>query len=112
MKKELFLAIVTAIVGTVVGFTVVNIFAGSIEPFTITTLYPSGDSATEAADYSTLEEPNPDIFNYKSINPTVEVYVGDGSSTTIIVPENENQTPENETPENPESPTDTPEEEV
>lgn len=107
MKKELFLAIVTAVIGTVVGFTIVNIFAGSIDPFTIITLNPSGDSATEAEDYSALEEPNPDIFNYKSINPTVEVYVGDGSSTTIIP---ENQTPENSN-ENPENSTDTPEEE-
>lgn len=107
MKKELFLAIVTGIIGTVVGFTIINIFAGSIDPFSITTLSPSGESTTEAEDYGSLEEPNPNIFNYKSINPTVEVYVGDGSSTTII-PENE---PDNNNTDNTDNPTDTPEEE-
>ena len=106
MKKELFLAIATGIIGTVVGFTIINIFAGSIDSFSITTLSPSGESTTEAEDYGSLEEPNPNIFNYKSINPTVEVYVGDGSSTTII-PENE---PDNNT-DNTDNSTDTPEEE-
>ena len=109
MKKELFLAIVTAIVGIAVGFTVVNVFAGSIDPFTIMTLYPSGSSPAGEEDYSALGDPNPEIFNYKSINPTVEVYVGNGSST-IIVPENEQ--PENpENPENPDNSPETPEEE-
>ncbi|MBR2709799.1 hypothetical protein IKE72_01830 [Candidatus Saccharibacteria bacterium] len=86
MKKELFLAVVTAIIGTLVGFFVVSIFAGSTDPFTITTLSPANGNSTETADYKNLESPNPEIFNYKSINPTVEVYVGDGSST-IITPE-------------------------
>ena len=84
MKKELLLATVTGIVGAVIGFFIINLFVGSIEPFTITTLRPASDSSSSMEDYSSLAEPNPEIFNYKSINPTVEVYVGNGSSTIIV----------------------------
>lgn len=99
MKKELLLATVTAIIGATVGFLIINIFASSIEPFTITTLYPSNGATTEEEDYGALSEPNPEIFNYKSINPTVEVYVGDGSSTTIVPEESTNTDNSPETPE-------------
>jgi hypothetical protein len=95
MKKELFLAVVTAIIGTLVGFFVVSIFAGSTDPFTITTLSPTNGNSTETTNYSNLESPNPEIFNYKSINPTVEVYVGDGSST-IITPEQDQSQDQNQ----------------
>lgn len=69
MKTELITAIVAAIAGVLIAFFVCNIFLGQIEPVTINTV--EGTVSTDLAD------PDPEVFNYKALNPTVEVYVGD-----------------------------------
>lgn len=68
MKKDLFTAIVTAIIGVFLAYFIIGgVFLKSPAPVVIKTL-------TTAVD-NTVSEPNPEIFNYRAINPTVEVYV-------------------------------------
>lgn len=66
---DLFTSIIAAIVGILIAFFVTNIFMGPIEDVT----YKKVSSNVDA----TLSEPDPEIFNYKALNPTVEVYVGE-----------------------------------
>jgi hypothetical protein len=68
MKAELATAIGTAIMGILIAFFVTNIFIGDIEPVNVKTV--DSNVSTE------LSDPDPEIFNYKALNPTVEVYVG------------------------------------
>lgn len=70
MKAELATAIGTAIMGILIAFFVTNIFIGDIEPVNVKTV--DSNVSTE------LSDPDPEIFNYKALNPTVEVYVGNG----------------------------------
>lgn len=69
MKTDLFTSIVIAIVGAVGGGLVTNMLLGPIESTTVKTIeeHVSAD----------LAEPDPEVFNYRALNPTVEVYVGD-----------------------------------
>ena len=69
MRTDLTTSIVTAIVGFILAFLVTGLLTGKIEPVTIKTI-----DSNASADFA---EPNPEIFNYKALNPTVEVYVGD-----------------------------------
>ena len=69
MKTDLASSIAAAIVGVLLAYFICNLFLGEIEPVTIKTV----DSSVTAD----LVEPNAEIFNYKALNPTVEVYVGD-----------------------------------
>ena len=69
MKSDLATSILAAIVGALVAFFACNFFIGPIEPATFTTV--EADIGTD------LAEPNVNMFNYKALNPTVEVYVGD-----------------------------------
>lgn len=69
MKNELVTAIGAAIMGVLIAFFVTNLFIGDIEDVTVKTV--ESTVSTEVA------EPDPEIFNYKALNPTVEVYVGD-----------------------------------
>lgn len=69
MKTELITAVVAAIAGVLIAFFVTNIFIGEIEDVTIKTV-----NSTVSTD---LIEPDPEVFNNKALNPTVEVYVGD-----------------------------------
>ena len=69
MKTELLTAIGAAIAGALIAFFVTNIFLTPIEDFKITTI--QGNISTD------LTDPNVDVFNYRALNPTVEVYVGD-----------------------------------
>ncbi|MBO4276327.1 hypothetical protein J5868_01295 [Candidatus Saccharibacteria bacterium] len=96
MKTDLTTSIIAAIVGTVAAYFVCNLLVPKIESFTLTSL--SSDT-----DY-TLTEPNVEVFNYRSVNPTVEVYVGnctgDNCETAIIIDEETEEKPE-ETPEEP-----------
>lgn len=71
MKTELATAIGTAIAGILIAFFVTNIFIGDIEPVEVKTV--DSNISTE------LAEPDQEVFNYKALNPTVEVYVGDDS---------------------------------
>lgn len=69
MKSDIFTASIAAIIGALIAFFVTNLFLGPIKSVTYETV---SDSAG-----SDLVEPNPEIFNYHALNPTVEVYVGD-----------------------------------
>ena len=69
MKTDLFTSILAAIIGVLISYFGVNLFIGEIEPYSFPFL-----SNTVSVD---LADPDPEIFNYKALNPTVEVYVGD-----------------------------------
>ena len=69
MKTDLATAIIAAIAGTVIAYFVTNLFIGPIEDVSYKTV-----QSTVSADVS---DPDPEVFNYKAINPTVEVYVGE-----------------------------------
>lgn len=69
MKSDLATSIGVAVLGVVVSYFVCNIFIGDIEPAKVKTV--------DASVSATLADPNPEVFNYKAINPTVEVYVGE-----------------------------------
>ncbi|MBQ6375350.1 hypothetical protein IJJ37_00205 [Candidatus Saccharibacteria bacterium] len=68
MKFDLSTSVVVAIVGVVVAFFVTNIFLPEIQNFSMKVL--------SSAPSTTLVQPDEEIFNYRAINPTVEVYVG------------------------------------
>jgi hypothetical protein len=68
MKTDLTTSILAAVIGIVVAYFVCNMFIPGIDDVSIKTL---GNNLN----YS-LTEPNPEIFNYRAVNPTVEVYVG------------------------------------
>lgn len=68
MKFDLTTSIIVAVIGTVAAFFVTNMFLPAIDSFSFKVL-----SATPS---TTLTSPNSEIFNYRAINPTVEVYVG------------------------------------
>ena len=72
MKTDLATSIGIAIVGALIAFFVCNLFIGKIEDFSFSTLDTSVNTD--------LVEPDPEIFNYKALNPTVEVYVGNEES--------------------------------
>ena len=74
MKTDLVSSIGVAIAGVLVAYFACNLFTGPIEDVTIKTV----DSS-----FSTdIAEPNPEVFNYRAINPTVEVYVGNDDNCT------------------------------
>lgn len=68
MKTDLATAVVVTVVGLVIAFFATNVLIGEIEPFS----YKSVDASVSAD----LVEPNPEVFNYRALNPTVEVYIG------------------------------------
>ena len=68
MKKDLTTTIIAAIFGVVVAYFITNIILPDLSNVSFKTL--SGDNKY------TLAEPDSDIFNYRAVNPTVEVYVG------------------------------------
>ncbi|MBR3248528.1 hypothetical protein IKF89_00660 [Candidatus Saccharibacteria bacterium] len=69
MKSELFTAIIAAVAGVLISYFVCNLFIGEIEPVAITTI--ENEVSAE------LPDPNPEVFNYKALNPTVEIFIGD-----------------------------------
>ena len=68
MKIDLFTSILAGAAGVIIAFFVANLLLPQINNVTIRTLT---DVPT-----SSLTSPDPEIFNYRAINPTVEVYVG------------------------------------
>ena len=68
MKTDLATSIGVAIAGVLISYFICNIFVGPIEDVSIKTVDSS--FSTE------IEDPNPEVFNYRAIDPTVEVYVG------------------------------------
>ncbi len=108
MKKDLLTTVLSAILGVVVSYIVVGIFIPELKSVSFKAL--NSDTTY------TIASPDPEVFNYRAINPTVEVYVGQceeysasgecldgfrGDENTPETPENP-ETPE--TPENPENP--------
>ena len=68
MKTDIATSIVAAIAGIIVAYFATNIMIPSIEDVSFKTL--------ESSTSTTLDEPDAEVFNYRAINPTVEVYVG------------------------------------
>jgi len=68
MKKDLATSVVAAIVGVLVAYFLCNMFLQAPADVTFSTI--------NASTTYTLNDPNPEVFNYRAINPTVEVYVG------------------------------------
>lgn len=69
MKTDLFTSIAAAIAGVLIAFFVTNLFIGPIEDVAFSTV----DTKVNA----NLSTPDPEVFNYRALNPTVEVYVGE-----------------------------------
>lgn len=72
MKNDLITSIVLSIVAILVAYFFCNMFIGPIESVS----FPSINSSTDTS----LQSPDPEVFNYKALNPTVEVYVGNCAS--------------------------------
>jgi len=72
MKTDLATSILAAVIGIAVAYIVCNMFLPPLANVTFNTL-------SDKAKYS-LTEPNPEVFNFRALNPTVEVYVGECSA--------------------------------
>ena len=68
MKTDLTTSILAAIVGAAIAFFVCNLLVPELENVSIKNL-------SETTSYS-LSQPDVDVFNFRALNPTVEVYVG------------------------------------
>lgn len=69
MKTDLASSIGVAILGLLIAYFVCNLFIGPIEDVSFKRI---DDSSLDL----TVAEPSNEVFNYKALNPTVEVYVG------------------------------------
>ena len=68
MRKNLITVVATAVIGFLVAYFITNLLYPSLENFQFKNLNTSITS--------TISAPDTEIFNFRSINPTVEVYVG------------------------------------
>lgn len=68
MKTDLATAIGAAVLGLLIAYFATNFFMGPIEDVTYKTI--------DANVSTSLIDPDPEIFNYRALNPTVEVYIG------------------------------------
>ncbi|MBR2998519.1 hypothetical protein IKF34_01970 [Candidatus Saccharibacteria bacterium] len=68
MNKKLLSAIGVAILGTIIAFVACNLLFSEIEPVSFKNV--------DASFTTDIPDPNPEIFNPRALNPTVEVYVG------------------------------------
>ena len=68
MKTDLATSIIAAIAGIIVAYFAVNILMPGLEDVSFKTISSSVSSS--------LTEPSAEIFNFRAVNPTVEVYVG------------------------------------
>ncbi len=68
MKTDLTTAILAAIIGIVTSFSVCSFLLPALEGFSFKTI--------PEENYNTLAEPDANVFNFRALNPTVEVYVG------------------------------------
>lgn len=80
MKVDLTTAIVSAIVGIILAYFVVGgAMLQDPKPVTIKTISTSISP--------NLDAPDPEVFNYRALNPTVEVYIDcsnyDASGTCV-----------------------------
>ena len=76
MKTDLVSSIGIAIVGVLIAYFVCNLFIGPIEDYTVNSVSTKVDAS--------LDSPSPEVFNYKALNPTVEVYVGESTDNQGI----------------------------
>ena len=67
MKTDLISAIVAAIVGVVVTFLILSNVIPNPKPVSVKTISNPASA--------NVNESNPEIFNYRALNPTVEAYV-------------------------------------
>ena len=68
MKTDLTTAIIAAIVGVILAYVITgSMILSEPKPVVIKTL--NNSITTE------LSAPDPEIFNYRAVNPTVEVYI-------------------------------------
>lgn len=73
MKMDLVTSIAVTVVGIILGFFVTNLVVPPLQDFS----FPTVDiKADEANAYATLVDPDPNVFNSRALNPTVEVFVG------------------------------------
>ena len=97
MKKDLLTPIVAAVIGLVVAYALIGVFIPEIKSVSFKTL--SSNTTYNIVD------PNPEVFNYRAINPTVEVYVGQCKEynaagecvSEVTLEEEQEQNPENNT---------------
>ena len=68
MKTDLVTSIVAAFIGVIAAYFICNMILPPVADVSFKTL--STDTTY------TIANPDPEIFNYRAINPTVEVYVG------------------------------------
>lgn len=78
MKKDLLTSIALFIIGIVAAYLIVGLFFGEDDGKSVT-VKTVGTSIT-----SSISEPDPEVFNYRAINPTVEVYVGECTVYDIL----------------------------
>ena len=69
-QSDIFTVIAVAIVGVIVSALLLNMILGNPDEKSVS-------FKTVAVIESSLENPDPEIFNPEAINPTVEVYIGD-----------------------------------
>ena len=70
MKQDLVTSIFAAVVGALVAYFVCGMFLPSFDDMSVTI------PKLAAEESFSLSEPDAEIFNYRSVNPTVEVWVG------------------------------------
>lgn len=68
MKTDLATSIIVAIASIVVAYLAVNFLMPGLQDVSFKTIDTSVSSA--------LTDPDVEIFNFRAVNPTVEVYVG------------------------------------
>lgn len=96
-QSDIISVVMVAVIGSIVAFVMVNMFLGEPQDVSYKTVTAVNDQ---------LAEPDPEIFNYDAINPTVEVYVGTCTDTDGdgILSEEELEACKNEEEENPDNP--------
>ena len=77
MKNDLATAIIAAITGVLLAYFISNMVIGNFAK--------SSDKVknVDSTVSSDLADPDEEVFNYKALNPTVEVYVGDCTETNM-----------------------------
>ena len=76
MKLSLFTTIGVAVIGVILSFIITNAIVPQLADYQFQVIDKAQDS-DNSYDYSSYDAPDDEIFNYKALNPTVEVYVGD-----------------------------------
>jgi len=86
MKVDLTSAIVAAIVGVILAYLLTgNVLIKAPTPVTIKSIEGIGTD---------LSEPDPELFNYRSLNPTVEVYIDNTNYDVVDKNQDLNEIPD------------------